>query len=513
MYKVLLADDEKLDLDGMRTFIPWADLGMEVVDGVMNGFDALKVLETEKIDILVTDVRMPHMSGLELAKRALEKRKDMKIIFISGYQDFSYAKQALSLNAVNYVLKPMDDQELIDTLTKVRQDLDQEQVRQDVFGQMVPIVKNEYMLQLLEGLGTGKTMETLNKEYGMNRFRYPGFVAVLEVDDRTWNPEEERHRNRDELERVVNVCGELGAKHLCKISKAQLAVILELEEGRSLLEQLVRRINAESGFTITGGVGEPSDTLAGMADSYRKALEALDLKMFHGKGKIIDYGEARPAEKEDVKNLDAKLEALFAAMSNYELVRIHDELDDLFQVAKSLKSKFTLRNYALNILMKLDHYLQRTNENVFQLLGMDLGKYDVIMQFETIGDIHQWLRRRVYEISETLQANRHKKNWKLIKQLIEYMKERTHESITLRDLAEQFSLSPNYLGHIFKEETGKNFSDYFIQMRMERSCELLKTTNLKIYEIADQVGYRHLPYFSRQFKETYGMTPLEYRRS
>lgn len=96
--------------------------------------------------------------------------------------------------------------------------------------------------------------------------------------------------------------------------------------------------------------------------------------------------------------------------------------------------------------------------------------------------------------------------------MIDYMKERTHDNITLRDLAEQFSLSPNYLGLIFKEETGKNFSEYFIQLRMEKSCELLKTTNMKIYEIADQVGYRHLPYFSKQFKEMYGMTPLEFRR-
>jgi two-component system response regulator YesN len=97
--------------------------------------------------------------------------------------------------------------------------------------------------------------------------------------------------------------------------------------------------------------------------------------------------------------------------------------------------------------------------------------------------------------------------------MVDYMKERVHENITLRDLAEQFSLSPNYLGVIFKEESGKNFSEYFILMRMEKSCGLLKTTNMKIYEIADRVGYRHLPYFSRQFKETYGMTPLEYRRT
>lgn len=512
MYKVLLADDERLDLEGMRTFIPWDDLGMEVVAGVMNGFDACKVLAAEKVDILVTDVRMPNMTGLELARRALEMSKDIKIIFVSGYQDFSYVKQALSLNAVNYVLKPMDDQELIDSLIKVRDDLNQERVRQDAYGQMVPIVKNEYLLRLLEGTSSGKTIEVLDQEYELNRFRWPGYAAVIEIDDMSWKQRDESPDVPDELQRVVSICQELGVLQICKVSKTRVALLAESSDHVSLMEQIVSRVHEQRTFSVTAGVGELCHSISEATVSYRQAVEALDMKMFHGKGKVIGYGEVRPAEKEDVKHLDAKLEALFVAMSGYELVRIHDELDDLFQVAKSLKSKFTLRNYALYIVMKLDNYLQRTNENVFQLLGLELNNYDIMMQFETINDIHFWLRRRVYEISETLQSNKNKKNWKLIKQIIDYMKDRTHENITLRELAEQFSLSPNYLGLIFKEETGKNFSEYFIQLRMEKSCELLRTTNMKIYEIADRAGYRHLPYFSRQFKETYGMTPLEYRR-
>jgi len=512
MYKVLLADDEKLDLEGMRAFIPWTDLGMEIVAGVMNGFDACKVLDTEKVDILVTDVRMPNMTGLELARRALEMSKDIKIIFVSGYQDFSYVKQALSLNAVNYVLKPMDDQELIDSLLKVRDVLDQEQERQNAYGQMVPIVKNEYLLQLLEGTSNDKTIEVLNQEYEMSHFAYPGLAAVIEVDDLSWKLIDETRPEQDEIQQVVSICKGFGIQHICKISKSRVALLIEQSDQDVLPLKIVNRVNEQHSFSITAGVGELCDSINELSTSYRQAVEALDLKMFYGKGMVIGHGEVRPAEKEDVKHLDAKLEALFVAMSGYELVRIHDELDDLFQVAKNLKSKFTLRNYALYIVMKLDNYLQRTNENVFQLLGMELNNYDIIMQFETINDIHVWLRRRVYEISETLQANKHKKNWKLIKQIIDYMKERTNDNITLRDLAEQFSLSPNYLGLIFKEETGKNFSEYFIQLRMEKSCELLKTTNMKIYEIADQVGYRHLPYFSKQFKEMYGMTPLEFRR-
>ncbi|UUZ97263.1 helix-turn-helix domain-containing protein [Paenibacillus sp. P25] len=96
--------------------------------------------------------------------------------------------------------------------------------------------------------------------------------------------------------------------------------------------------------------------------------------------------------------------------------------------------------------------------------------------------------------------------------MIEYVQERLQENVTLREVAEHFSFSPNYLGTLFKEETGRNFSEFVIMLRMNKACELLSQTKLKIYEVADRVGYRYLPYFSRQFRETFGMTPLEYRR-
>ncbi|WP_020617970.1 response regulator [Paenibacillus daejeonensis] len=510
MYRVLLADDEKLDLEGMRTFIPWQELGMEVVKGVTNGFDACRVLETEKIDILVTDVRMPNMSGLDLARRALEMNGSIRIIFISGYQDFSYVKQALSLNAVNYVLKPMDDQELIDSLVKVREALDQERERRDVYGQMGPIVKQQYLLQLLEGTIDEASLYSLQSDYGMEDVCWPVQVAVIEIDERPLDPSPAD----GSLEQVIAACEARGICHYAKKSSARLTILLEASEREMLPDQLVQELQTlQMPLVLTIGIGGAATDWEALERSSREALEALDLKIFYGKGQVIAYGGLQPAEQEDARQLDARLESLFLAMSGYEIVRIHDELDELFKVVRSLRSRIILRSYAMYILMRLDQYLQRTNEDVYQLLGMDLTHYDVIDQFETIQDIHRWLRSRVYEISETLHTKKQKKNWRLIQEMIDYMRERTGQTITLRELAEQFSMSPNYLGLIFKEETGKNFSDYFIQLRMERAADLMKSTHLKVYEVADQVGYRHLPYFSRQFKETFGMTPLEYRRS
>lgn len=518
MYKVLLADDEILDLEGMRTFIPWDDLGMKVVHSVNSGFAALKVMETEKIDILVTDVRMPNMSGLELTKKALEKWKDLRVIFVSGHQDFNYVKQALSLSACSYVLKPMDDNELIDSLIKLKYELDMEKKRhvtELAFKQMIPIVKNGYMLQLLEGSFDQNMLDVLNRDYGMSDFDWPGRVSVLEIDDLSWKlnlyTSNERHELlSDFFETVLSLCQKRNMKHVCKISNQRIALLFEKNMDFSVVRELIKQ--EKYPFTITVGMGANATGFAMLQDSYRQALEALDYKMFHGKGKLIEIEEVRSVVMEETKKLDIQLDTLLSAMSNYDLVTIHDEIEKLFKLAMNLNSKFSIHNFAMYIVMKLDSHLHTINEDLFLLLDIELKNLDILQQFETIDDIHSWLRMRVFEISEMLHNKKEKKNWKLVQDIIGYARERLHKNITLRDVANHFSFSPNYLGHLFKEETEKNFSEYMITLRMEKACELLKDSNQKIYEVADKVGYQYIPYFSRQFKETFGITPLEYRR-
>lgn len=523
VYKVLLADDEILDLEGMRTFIPWEELGLEVVDAVNNGFAAYDVLNNKQIDILVTDVRMPNMSGLELATKAIEKQRDLRIIFVSGHQDFNYVKQAMKLNAHGYVLKPMDDQELIDSLTKVRQDLDLNKIRmetEEAYKQMVPIVKNEYLLQLLlEVPDERSSSRLLDKEYHLDSLALPFRVAVLEIDDYSWNlnPYEDRER-RQLLDRFYGLLssqlGECGIEHVCKISKQRTALLLGESAGLEDLGRLPERIKEQFPFTVTIGLGLTYAGLPALNVSYSQAVEALDYKIFRGKGKLITYDEDEAGSNniQDARNLDVQLDAMLTAMSHYELVRIHDELSGLFQITSRMGSKLTVHNLAIFIIMKLNEYLGALDENLFKLLGMELKNLDILLQFETIDDIHSWLGRRVFEISEMLHLKKHTKNGKLVQDIITSVRDRLHENITLRDVALRFSFSPNYLGQLFREETGHNFSDYMITLRMERAQELLRNSKLKIYEVANEAGYRYLPYFSRQFKETTGMTPLEYRR-
>ncbi|MBH5318910.1 response regulator [Paenibacillus sp. GSMTC-2017] len=520
MIKVLLVDDEVLDLKGMQTFIPWGELGMEVIAAVTSGFAASEIIERESIDILVTDVRMPNMSGLELARKALDIQENVKIIFVSGYQDFHYVKQALSLNACSYIVKPMDDNELIESLRKLRIELDEEKKLIEtelIYKRMVPMVKNEYLLQLLEGTWNIETLDVLLVEYNLSKTQWPASIVVIERDD--WITQKHTDVTFDDSEIssvfwnvLLSLCKELGIDHFCRLSDRRLGLIMDCSVEIEAIRNSLSGEHLNAPFTVTIGVGDKVTSLYDLKDSFRQAKSALDYKVFYGKGKVIHHEAVQSTQMKDVQSLDIQLDALLVAMTNYELVKVHDELNLLYGMANNMRSKFTIQNFTVFLIMKLEAHLQKNNEDLFQMLNLDFNSLDVLLQYETIDEIHSWLRYRVYELSERLQIKKQKKNWKLVQDIVNDVKLRLHENITLKDVADKYSFSPNYLGQIFKEEMKTNFSDYVSLLRMEKAGELLLNTNLKVYEIANLIGYRYLPYFSRQFKDFHGKTPLEYRR-
>lgn len=522
MYKVLLVDDEELDLEGMRQFIPWSELGMEVKGTVNNALSACEILEQYPIDILVSDINMPYMSGLELARIAQERSPSIRIIFVSGYQEFSFVQQALSLKAYSYVLKPMDDNELITSLLKVKHDLDEASKQREVeeaYQHLIPIAKSDLLIRLFEGETTvdDESMAKLLATYNLDKLQWPIRVAVMEMDSMAWM-KTENNKTLQELRRIFlqqvhEAVKSSGDMPYCKLNMQRVALLIEEKELEQCINKLYGSIQHHLLASITTGLGEPIDGIDQLHNSYQQALEAVEGKMFLGKGSVIKYEEVRcEPEMLDARTLDARMEALLKAMTEYELVRIYDEFENLFQSVTQMRSKFTVHHLSNYIIWKLEQHLSSIGEDFFDLLDIELQNLDILLQFDTVTDIRVWLLHRVYEISEHLREKGNTENGRFIRNVRLTIKDRMGENITLKDLAQHLSFSPSYLGFLIKEKSGYTFNELLVQLRMERACELLKQPGMKIYEIADQVGYRYVPYFSRQFKDKFGLTPLEYRK-
>lgn len=520
MYKVLLADDEQLDLDGLRRFTPWEELGMEVAAAVNSGFAALDVMSRETIDVLVTDIQMPNMSGLELARQAAALRPGLKVVFVSGYADFQYAKQAIKMNACSYVLKPVDDEDMAQALRTAMESLDRERLGESLertFRQSVPYMQNELLGRLLEGRSDGEPALSLLLQYGLDRIPFPAAVALFEIDDldirlHACRKEERAATMERWFDALLGIVRSLGTEYCRKAEGRRIALLLTGPEQLSLPERIVADMQARTGVSVTASLGEPAAGLAELHRSYAQAAEALACKMFYGKGRLIGPGDRDPGVARDVAELGAVLEDMFAAISRYELVRLDDATRDLFALASGVGTKHAVYHFVLHAIAKLDDYLREFNENFYELTGTELQSMELLFRFETAEDVRSWLRRKAFEISEKLYRKRVKKNGRLVEEIKRYVEDRLDGAVTVRDAANRFSFAPNYLGHLFKEETGINFSDYVIARRLEKARLLLQDPKLKVYEVAGLVGYRSLPYFSRHFKETFGLTPGEYRR-
>jgi two-component system response regulator YesN len=522
MYNVLLVDDEQLDLEVLQRFMPWEKLDMTIVGRANSGFAAMKVLREQKVDILITDIKMPIMTGLELAEQARRLAPELKIIFISGHDEFQFAQKAIKLNASSYILKPVDDQELLNTLQLVKEQLNYERERQKKESQIeesIPLLQSEMLLQWLKGAIDFQKFDFL---YDGSRIRLQvgqGCIGIIEIDDRAWklkqfSGDQKSYAIGHVLRLVADFIRMSQLGFYCNTEDDKIVLVIsgsDIDPATSM-QSLVDHVRTHSSQTITVGLGSPVSDIQDMPRSYRQAEDALATKMFIGKCRVITLANTEREIVKSTSDLEKIMEAMLAATANYELVRIYDCLEQLFKLVHSLKDKLTVYNFALYVISKIDFFLRSLHANFYDLLSIELNSLNALYEFETIDDIKAWLRRRLFEVSEHLHLKKKNPNRKLIGEIEQYVAEHLEKPLQLRDVAKQFGFSPNYLGYVFKEATRESFGDFVTRTRMERAKELLHDPKIKIYEAANQVGYQNLTLFSRHFKLTFGLAPVDYRK-
>jgi len=522
LYKAVLVDDENYDLEGLVRFVPWQQLGIEVVHADYRPLQVLRYLEEHEVDLLITDIKMPMLSGIELAKKALEVHPELSIVFISGYEDFQYAKQAIALKADGYILKPVDDKEIVETLKRTVAELEEKRKKSAPPERLQPgareFIRSNFVLQLLEGALAGETLAKLLADYApelQGRSR----AAFIEVDDVVKSGPSSGERLQGDTEQLLSeITAYIEEQRLgwtCRASHYQIGVALcEPPERNSEaeLQQLLRHVTEATGHSVTIAAGEAAEGPEGLPQSYLQAKTLIGGKMFLGKNRLITAKTEKQTKPSESKDIDQILNEIFTAMASYSLVKIVDSLEELFQLVQRFEHRVTVYNFSIHVMTKLDSYLRQLNETFQSLLGWDLKQWDIVHSFDTVDDIQRWLRRVLFEISEMLYLKKQNKNRKLFQEIEQYIDERLSEEITLREVANYFSYSPNHLGVLFKEQMGENFGEHVARKRMELARQLLSTSKLKIYEISYQVGFKNMAYFSRQFKEHFGISPGDYRK-
>jgi len=512
--RILLVDDEAVDLEWMRRRVAGSPFDLQIVGAVNTGFMALKVLEQEQADIILSDIRMPILSGIDFARRAKKLQPNVKIVFISGHEDFGYAKGAIEIAASGYLLKPVEDRELYDLLGSLCSKIEQEREQSRSMLQALSLVNEELLLRWLNGAEGGPLVQSLLAplcETGVS-------VAMIEIDDLELNlrekPEEEK---RERVGQVAECLRRFVSDHqagmLLPDHHGRFVLLTAAPEdlGDSLLEELVREVREKLPFTVTVGAGAFAQSEDELLESYRQAKAALSAKWLLGKNRLIRGVSETSARDKHAVSFGETVDRLLEAILQYDLVAIDDGLLELFDDSAPT-GKSEAYDLIVRITSRLHAGLAAMNEDLYELLKWESHQPVRLFQFETIHDILSWIRRRLFELSELLYSKKRKQKRKLIEEIMRYIEERLDQKVTLKETAAYFDFTPNYLGHLFLEETGVHFSQYLNERKMRRVCELLSDPTLKIYEIADRSGYKNILYFNRQFKQATGMTPGEYRK-
>jgi len=516
---VLLVDDEAVDLEWLRRrVVSHERLSPERVQTASSGFAALELMKRQRIDIILSDIRMPIMLGTEFARQAKAINPQANIVFISGHEDFHYAKEAIQLNAHGYLLKPVEDGELHATLTELCLKIEREREQHTSLTETLSLVNQELLLRWFNEAAPGE-VEAHIRSFLAPTLQGGTAVAIVEIDDIAWKTQHATAEERRQwLGRAAQFIRRFAQeRHMGMVIDtydSRFVVLAAVSESAfaELLEELIRAFYAEFAFSVTIGTGMYTTAFDRLHDSYRQAQAALSIKWIVGKNRLIKDASAWQPKERIAPNLEEIVDRMLKAMLEYDLTAIDDCLLQLFDGEHPLSQKNEIYDLIIRITSKLHADLRQLNEHLYEILNWDSHQPIILFQFETVHDILSWLRRRFFELSERLYLKRQRQKRKLIDDITAYVKERLDQKITLNEVAAHFNFTPNYLGQLFKAETNSLFSDFVNELRMKRVCELLMEPTKKVYEIAEQVGYKNIIYFNRQFKQHMGMSPGEFRK-
>lgn len=491
--KLFIAEDEEWIRRGIKKMIRWKELSLELAGEADNGISAAEEIRKCKPDIVLADIRMPGLDGLELVSR-LKLDTDAKYIFISGYKEFEYARKAIELNAVSYLLKPVDPEELNEVLHAATEEIMKDRQKNRSAG------GQDYLLRVLE--------EQIIPEEKEQRY----FTVLLMPGSAGWFTEDTRIKFLAVLDSYRNkgMKGELHRK-----SRDEHVIIFSASGKQAFdlhLKHCLSSLKAESLANVVWTVGKTVDRMTDIPVSYNQAWQAYvhrPLKYTEG---IIYYEEMELAgifilpfseetekiwigvENGDLQRVQQELDHLFCKLGETEGLGIQGLVDVIFYMALDFAGRIQKRGVGTTL------YYARCQE----LSGKRF-------QVKNAQEVKLWLEKLLEDMCGGLKREQAKSVQVAVEQVASYIDRHYMEEFSLGDMAEMVWLNTSYLSSSFKKVTGVTFSDYIMKKRMEKASELIRNTGLGIGEIAGMVGYENVKYFSRIFSRTMHMSPSQYR--
>ncbi|MDC7125927.1 MAG: response regulator, partial [Spirochaetales bacterium] len=519
-YKILLADDEVIIRDGISENIDWENEGFCFLSPAADGDEAIESIDKHSPDVVITDICMPGKTGIEIAEYIFEKSPDTLVLILSGYDDFEYARTALRYKVFDYILKPISAKTLKNILNKIRSELERRQSNKINYQRLIEEVEknrecilSRFLYRVIKGNSSKKEIEEYKKYLPFSDtissfcaitlvisvYDHPssvGFtydmclIALAETASRLIPDYSEAVNFQSPTGNLIIILGD-NNERLCRINAALMA------------DKLHNETESFPGYRISIGVGTVQPGLLEVGTSYNESLAALEYRLLAGNNEVFIFREKENRvtfhDIEFGKSPDRIKDSLRSMPLNNSVEIINNFFISLKKSKLPIyRIKFELSKFVYSII------------DVFDEIDVidDIDELISIIELPDLTEIESALITVVTTSSERLKDQRKRFPEKKLHEIQKYLEtEFSNPKITAEEITHIFYISQSYLSRLFKQYSGKTFSEYLTGLRISRACELLKTTNKKNFQIAEEVGFNDPGYFSVIFKKSVGVSP------
>ena len=534
--KVFLVEDEMVIRRGIKNSIDWEKEGYIFCGEASDGELAYPMIIKEKPDILITDIRMPFMDGLELCKLVKKELPNIKILILSGYDEFDYAKEAIRLGVTEYLLKPISSGKLLEALNGVSESIRREKEDKDLVRKYMEEMrenteheKQKFFEQMIAGnlsmadaLETGKKYE-MNLSAGMYNlllFRFTLGEENRKSGELLGEAEYAIEKLTERLEYVFEFQHGVEGWAFLLMADNEEQMSERVKELSKDLEEIMKNYSTIAYF---GGIGQPVARLRELEESFREAERALAARFTMELNRIISVDDIRMAQ--NVDTLDdieitsfGEIEKTRTMLEKFLNNGVEDEIDEFVDVYINELPEENLKSVLMRQYIIMDAYIVMMSfcekiegiEGKMQAQSEELkNSMKTIQTLEEIKNYIRMLLKKIIGVRDTISGRRYSDIIEIAKDQIR--KTYMSDEISLNTIAAEVGMSPSYFSSIFSKEMGKTFVEYLTEIRMDRAKELLMCSSMKTSEIGYEVGYKDPHYFSYIFKKTQNCTPKEFR--
>jgi two-component system response regulator YesN len=528
MLQVLIVDDEPSHVQGLVRHIPWAKLGYSIPLTAESGEEAIPILEAGPVDVLITDVSMPGMNGIELAAEAKLIHPDIQILVISGYNEFEFAQEAIEVGAKGYVLKPLKLSEIERKLTAFRQTLESiTQINEqtiklkEIVSDSQEMLKDTFIFDILEE----EPMEEESLHSWCQLLNLPnqpseGIQLITAIIDNYSESSGSDAQSRLMLGSALLQSVSVGLKDLGNVlvSKTRpdqvVAILINPSiDKRSNIDKQMRFVqeymNNSYGVSVSVGISRWGYEWREMNQIFREVKFTIADVRQSGNGSITYVGNTERKAFEDYRMQENMLPDLLMLAESDDPLPLVDKVGQTFKDLENSGHNIAyIQSLSISLLGELSRKVWQDTEEINFL---NKRAWHRLLDCKTIDTMKDIVIDYIRSASMLVRKERSLQQHHLISRIVSNMEEQLPISMTVKQLAEQFHISAGHLSVLFKKETGLTISDFVKNLRMKKAKELLQDPTIKIYEVAERVGFQTPAYFTYQFKKNEGCTPQEYR--